>query len=242
MMKFSGFAPVVPALEACGLAVAPSGTRTAVLSDISFAIPQKCRAALVGSNGTGKSTFLRTFAGLLKPLAGTAKVFGKPASAGTPEVCFLAQRSGIDWTFPISVRETVAFGRCVHKRFPFRISRREREYADAALEKLRLENLAERNIGELSGGEQQRALLARALCQEAKILLLDEPYAGLDTRSRDIMDETLFGANGKGLTLIMATHDLADALGHFDRILEIRGGKMRCGRACRGHEHFVETN
>lgn len=242
MTHFSGFVPVFPALEARGLAVAPAGTRAAALTDVSLSIPEKCRAALVGANGAGKSTLLRTFAGLLEPLAGTASVFGRRARAGEPDVCFLAQRSRIDWTFPISVRELVAFGRCVRKRFPARVSREDLEHADAALEKLRLADRASRNAGELSGGEQQRALLARALCQEARLLLLDEPYVGLDARSRDVMDETLFGAKGRRLTLVMATHDLADALGHFDRILEIRDGRLRTVRACRGHERFVELD
>lgn len=242
MTYFSGFAPAVPALEARDLAVAPAGTRDAVLTDISLAIPGKCRAALVGANGVGKSTLLRTFAGLLKPLAGTASTFGRRARTGDPDVCFLAQRSRIDWTFPISVRELTAFGRSARKRFPFRISREDLAHADDALAKLRLSELASRSIGELSGGQQQRAMLARALCQEARLLLLDEPYVGLDARSRDVMDEILFGAEGRRLTLVMATHDLADALGHFDRILEIRDGRLRTVRACRGHEHFVELD
>lgn len=241
MKKFSGFTVAAPPILTEKLCVAPEGVNVAVVKCISLCLPEKCRAALVGANGTGKSTLLRTCAGLIPPLAGTLKIFGHAPKFGTPELCYLAQRSRIDWTFPISVREMVGFGRLPRKRFFEKPTHADREKADAALEALKLSDLARRNIGELSGGQQQRVLLARALCQDARLLLLDEPYVGLDTASRDIMDEMLFGKSGQLLTLLMATHDLADALGHFDCIFEISGGRLRSVRACSGHEHFVET-
>lgn len=240
MSDFSGFTVVAPPIEAKGLAVAPIGGVEPVLKDVDLAMPEKCRAALVGANGSGKSTLLRTFSGVLSPLAGTIKIFGKNPDEKHPELCYLAQRSRIDWAFPISVREMVMFGRRIRKHFFAGTLRSDWEKADEALEKLKLSELAARNIGELSGGQQQRVLLARALCQEARLLLLDEPYVGLDTRSRDIMDEMLFGKSGDALTLIMATHDLSDALGHFDCILEIRGKRLHSVRECSCREHFVE--
>lgn len=238
---FSGFTVAAPPICAEGLAVAPADCREPVLRGVDLTIPEKCRAALVGANGSGKSTLLRTFAGLLSPLAGSVCIFGNAPEAKIPELCYLAQRSRIDWSFPVSVREMVVFGRRIRKRFFAKNTRNDWEKADAALEKLKLTELSRRNIGELSGGQQQRVLLARALCQEARLLLLDEPYVGLDTRSRDIMDEMLFGKTGEGLTLIMATHDLSDALGHFDSILEIRSERLHAVRNCSCREHFVET-
>lgn len=240
MADFSGFTVAAPPVEAEGLAVAPPDCREAVLLDVNLTIPERCRAALVGANGSGKSTLLRSFAGLLPPLAGKVRIFGNVPDGKIPELCYLAQRSRIDWSFPVSVREMVVFGRRIRKRFFAGNTRRDWEKADEALEKLKLSDLARRNIGELSGGQQQRVLLARALCQDAQLLFLDEPYVGLDTRSRDIMDEMLFGKAGESLTLIMATHDLSDALGHFDCILEIRDGRLRTVRECSGHERFVE--
>ena len=241
MADFSGFTVAAPPIKAEGLSVAPLGCREPILKELNLTIPEKCRAALVGSNGSGKSTLLRTFVGLLSPLAGNVRIFGFSPDSKLPELCYLAQRSRIDWSFPISVRDMVVFGRRVRKRFFAGNARSDWEKANEALEKLKLSELSRRNIGELSGGQQQRVLLARALCQEARLLLLDEPYVGLDVRSRDIMDETLFGKTGDALTLIMATHDLSDALVHFDCILEIRVGKLNTVRACSGHEHFVET-
>lgn len=240
MSNFSGFTVAAPPIKADGLAVAPPGLCEAVLSGIDLTIPEKCRAALVGANGSGKSTLLRTLSGVLPPIAGTVKIFGKSPEAKIPDLCYLAQRSRIDWAFPISVREMVVFGRRARKSFFAGNTKHDWEKADEALEKLKLTELSRRNIGELSGGQQQRVLLARALCREARLLLLDEPYVGLDTRSRDIMDEILFGKTGESLTLIMATHDVADALGHFDCILEIRQSQLYTVRACSCREHFVE--
>lgn len=240
MDEFSGFTVAAPPIKAEGLAVAPPGSRVPVLCEVDLTIPEKCRAALVGANGSGKSTLLRTFSGVLAPLAGTVKIFGKSPETKIPDLCYLAQRSRIDWAFPISVREMVVFGRRARKSFFPGRTKHDWEKADEALEKLKLGDVSRRNIGELSGGQQQRVLLARALCREARLLLLDEPYVGLDTRSRDIMDEILFGKNGESLTLIMATHDVADALGHFDCILEIRRERLQTVRACSCREHFVE--
>lgn len=238
--RFSAFTLAAPPIEAEKLCVAPEGVSAAVVKRVSMRLPEKCRAALVGANGTGKSTLLRTFAGLLPPFAGTCRIFGNTPRAGIPELCYLAQRSRIDWTFPISVREMVLYGRRPRKSFFAGATREDCEKAEFALESLRLGDLSKRNIGELSGGQQQRVLLARALCQEASLLLLDEPYVGLDIASRDIMDEILFGKTGQHFTLLMATHDLSDALGHFDCIFEIANGHLRSVRACPGHEHFVE--
>ncbi len=232
MQTFSKFEPESPALAAENLAIAPAGAREAVLRNISLSVHDHCHAALVGANGTGKSTLLRTFAGILPPVAGTVKIFGSRAKIGNPQVCFLAQRSGIDWGFPISVREMVLAGRYVRSGLFARTTKPDAEKADAAMQMLELADLAARNIGELSGGQRQRVLLARAICQGAKLLLLDEPYDALDTRSRDIMDEILFGKNGRELTLVMATHDLSEALGHFDCILKIENRELKTLRQC----------
>ncbi len=232
MSYFSKFSLESPALVAEDLAIAPAGRRSAILRNISLNVSAHCHAALVGANGTGKSTLLRTFAGILPPIKGVVKVFGSRARTGNPQVCFLAQRSGIDWNFPISVREMVLAGRYIRKGLFSRTTNAEAEKADEAMQRLELHDLANRNIGELSGGQQQRVLLARAICQEAKLLLLDEPYAALDTHSRDVMDEFLFGKSGRDLTLVMATHDISDALGHFDCILQIENGELKTLRQC----------
>lgn len=226
-----------PAIEASRLAVAHPGARRAVLADADFTVACGCRAALLGANGAGKSTLLKTLAGLLRPAAGAARVFGLPAAPGRHEIAYLAQRAAIEWRFPVTVERLVlsgGYGALGWFRSP---GRRDREKARRALERLKLADLADRPIHDLSGGQQQRALLARALCQEARVLLLDEPYAALDTASRDIMDELLFECDPAGLTVLMATHDPVDAGSRFDLVLRVRDGRVETLHPCTRHTH-----
>ena len=175
--------PDAPALEAEGLSVAHPGVRRPALTDVRFAVPQGCRAALLGPNGAGKSTLLRTLAGLLPPVSGAARVLGAPARTGRPEIAYLAQRAAIEWHFPVTVEKLVLAGRFPSRGWFLRTGDTDREKAFAALERLKLADLAGRPIHALSGGQQQRALLARALCQEARVLLLDEPYSASTPRA-----------------------------------------------------------
>lgn len=226
-----------PALAARGLAVGHPGARRATLADTDFVIPQGCRAALLGANGAGKSTLLKTFAGVLRPVAGSALVCGLPAAPGRRELAYLAQRAAIEWHFPVTVERLVLAGRFGARGWFSRPSAEDREKARHALERLRLADLADRPIHALSGGQQQRALLARALCQDARILLLDEPYAALDTASRDIMDELLFDCEAGRMTVLMATHDTLAGCAHFDLVLRVADGRVETLQPCTGHTH-----
>lgn len=221
-----------PALEADGLAVAHHGARRPALANLAFSIPRGCRAALVGANGSGKSTLLKTLAGLLRPVAGSARVLGTPARTGRPEIAYLAQRAAIEWHFPVTVGRLVLGGRFPSKGWLARPGADDRARAASALERLRLADLADRPVHALSGGQQQRALLARALCQDAQILLLDEPYTGLDITSRDIMETILFGPGSEALTVLMATHDPDHASDKFDLVLTARDGRIDTLHAC----------
>ena len=224
--------PDAPALEADGLAVAHPGARRPALAGLSFRVPQGCRAALIGANGSGKSTLLKTLAGLLSPATGAARVLGSPARPGRPEIAYLAQRAAIEWHFPVTVGRLVLAGRFPHRGWFRRPSRDDRDRAAAALERLHLADLADRPIHALSGGQQQRALLARALCQDARVLLLDEPYTGLDAASRDIMEDILFGDGSDALTVLMATHEPEHATARFDLLLAARDGRLETLHAC----------
>lgn len=226
------FSSEAAAVEAEGLAVAHPGANRPALAGVAFSMPQGCRAALIGSNGSGKSTLLKTISGLLAPAAGSARVLGAPARTGRPEIAYLAQRAAIEWHFPVTVADLVLAGRYPKRGWLGRPSREDREKARSALERLRLADLAERPIHALSGGQQQRALLARALCQEARILLLDEPYTGLDATSREIMEGILFGPGSEALTVLMATHDPDHASDKFDLVLTARDGRIETLHAC----------
>ncbi|MDR3229152.1 MAG: ATP-binding cassette domain-containing protein, partial [Puniceicoccales bacterium] len=224
---FSAIPATAPAIETADLAAAPCAGVAPVLQGISLCVPQGCRAALAGANGSGKSTLLRTLAGLLPPCAGKVFVEGKPASCGNPRVAFLAQRHLVEWHFPVTVSRAVLAGRYPRLGWLRRPNRDDREKAAAALRRLRLEALADRPLHALSGGQQQRVLIARALCQEAAVLLLDEPFAGLDAESREIVSDFLADDPARAMTVVMATHDLDDTGCRFDMVLKItRDGSL----------------
>ncbi|MDR2845280.1 MAG: ATP-binding cassette domain-containing protein [Puniceicoccales bacterium] len=217
---------VSPAIEADGLAVAPAGVNRPILENITLAVPRGARVALVGANGTGKSTLLKTFSGLLPPLAGHLRVDAAAAACGNPRVAFLAQRHLIEWHFPVTVARAVLAGRYVHLGWLRSPRAADRAKATEAMRRLGLESLASRPLHALSGGQQQRVLIARALCQEATILLLDEPFTGLDADSRSILDDFLDDPANRTLTVVMATHELESIGKRFDQILQIRDGRI----------------
>lgn len=202
--------------------------------DVTFEIPCGCRTALIGPNGSGKSTLLRVLAGLTPLRSGEALVAGEAPRLGRSRVAYLAQRPHLTEHFPLKVRRLVQMGTYAHHGW-FEECRHGDQAVDRALARLGLTELAERPVHTLSGGQLQRALIARAVVQGAELLLLDEPYAALDQPSREIIDRFLFEA-GPAFTVVMATHDPAD-LGRFDRILEMRDGAVSTRHACSGHDH-----
>ena len=214
-----------------------AGARTggpAAFRDADFSIPCGCRTALIGPNGSGKSTLLRVLAGLVPPQSGEVLVAGFAPALGRSRVAYLAQRPQLTEGFPLIVRRLVQMGTYAHHGW-FEECRHGDDAVDRALAELGLTELADRPVHALSGGQLQRALLARAFVQGAEVLLLDEPYAALDAASREIIERFLF-EQGHAFTVVMATHDPAD-LARFDRILEIRNGAVTTRHACAGHDH-----
>ncbi|MDR2981560.1 MAG: ABC transporter ATP-binding protein [Puniceicoccales bacterium] len=220
------------AVETQNLAVAPQGCTQPILTNINLQVPHGCRAALVGANGTGKSTILKTIAGLLPLRAGQILVDGVEARCGNPRLAYLAQRHLIEWHFPITVRQAVLAGRYSHLGWFGRPHKVDREKATQAMHQLGLDDLANRPLDALSGGQQQRVLIARALCQEATLLLLDEPFNGLDTTSRQILDSFFADEASRNLTILMATHEIAEAEKRFDLILRIQDERLAIIHAC----------
>jgi manganese transport system ATP-binding protein len=196
---------MVPAVVARGLTVA-RGQRLA-LDGVDLVLDQGTVTALVGPNGSGKSTLLHAIAGLVEPARGELTVLGVSARSARPRVAYVLQRTRLNGVLPISVREVVAMGSW--RRPGGRAA--QRAAVDGALAQLDLAGLADRQLVELSGGQRQRALVAQGLVQDAELLLLDEPLAGLDAPSAAAIAAVLTAERLRGRTVVFATHDLADA-------------------------------
>lgn len=206
--------PSAPPLEVNDLAVRYDGSL--VLADVTFSLPAGTRTAVVGPNGAGKTTLLRAIAGTLRPTAGQVRVYGH-GPGGHVCIAYVPQRSQIDWRFPVTVSEVVMMGRVRRiglLRWPGRADWR---VVRQALEQVGLRDLADWQLGELSGGQQQRAFLAQALAQEAELILLDEPFTGLDMPSQEMIFRILDELRRRQVTVMVSTHDLNLAAERFDR-------------------------
>lgn len=196
------------------------------LAEASFALPAGKVTALVGPNGSGKSTLLDAMAGLLDPVAGTLAVFGGAPSQ--THAAYVLQTLAVNPQLPLSAREVVAMGR-YRQRGPWRrLTGADRAEVTAAMARLDVDRLATRPLASLSGGERQRVLVAQALVQRAPLLLLDEPVTGLDLPSRDRILEVLGEQRAAGTTVVVSTHDLAEAAA-ADHVLLLAGRVVAAG-------------
>ena len=190
----------------------------AALEDINFHLHVGERVAVVGPNGAGKSTLFKVVSGVLPPSSGDVTIFGS-RPRGHVCIAYIPQRSQVDWNFPVSVADVVMMGRSA-KLGPLNWPHKsDWEHVHHALQTVELSDLATRQIGQLSGGQQQRMFIARALAQEAELMLMDEPLTGLDTPSQEGLLTLLDTLREQKVTLMVATHDLAQAARHFDRIM-----------------------
>jgi ABC-type Mn2+/Zn2+ transport system ATPase subunit len=216
--------PGMPALECLDVSVRyPRAERPAV-TDVTLRVPQGSRVALVGANGAGKSTLLKAAAGLLPVCGGSIRVHGSPPGGCCHRVAFLSQRSDLDWRFPMTVRRLVLTGRYVHLGWFKRPGRADRAIVDRVIDLMQIGDLADRRIGELSGGQQQRTLLARAMAQEADMLLLDEPMNAVDAQTRKVVRQVLRELSKEGKTIVAATHDAHDIEVEFDEVIHLACG------------------
>jgi ABC-type Mn2+/Zn2+ transport system ATPase subunit len=188
------------------------------LDDVTFELKTGERLAVVGPNGAGKSTLFKVIAGVLKPTQGQVHVFGS-APDGHICIAYVPQRSLVDWDFPVHVQDAVMMGR-IGKLGLFRHpSARDRQIVSQALDVVGMSSLAKRQISQLSGGQQQRMFIARALAQEAELMLMDEPLTGLDVNSQEDMFHILGELKGRNVTVMIAMHDLKLASQRFDRVM-----------------------
>lgn len=193
--------------------------RVLALENISMATSCGNRVALIGPNGAGKSTLLKAIAGLVPRDSGTILWRGTAVRKWSREFAYLPQREEVDWAFPITVRGLVEMGRYPQTGWWRKFSTDDIAAVDTALEALALLDLQHRQIRELSGGQQQRAFLARALAQEAHVLLLDEPFTGLDRNASQLLGDLLDKLSHEGRLIIASHHDLNSVPRLFDEAL-----------------------
>ena len=240
----------VPAVDVRGVSFHYG--QLAALDDVTLQIETGARVAVVGPNGAGKSTLFHVLAGVLTPSAGEVRVHGhRPARY----LCtaYVTQSRDLDWKFPVSVADVVLMGRTGLLGLFRRPGEPDRQQLADALEQMGIADLADRQIGELSGGQRQRMFIARALAQEPELLLLDEPLAGLDLSSQELIFEVLDRFSEQGVTVLVATHDLTLATERFDKILLLKRHMLGYGHhetvlsdqnlalAYGGHVQVVET-
>ena len=197
-----------PAIEVRGVTVDYGDVRA--LDEVTLTVGAGRVTGLIGMNGSGKSTLYKAIVGLLRPRAGTVRLEGAtPAAARRRGVVgYVPQSEAVDWGFPVSVRDVVMMGRYGRQGITRRATAVDREAVDEAIARVELGDLADRQIGRLSGGQRKRAFVARGIAQDARILLLDEPFAGVDTRSEATIVRLLRELADDGRTVLVSTHDL----------------------------------
>lgn len=210
---------------------------TPVLEDVNIQVNDGEFIGIFGPNGGGKTTLLKLLMGFLKPSAGKIEVFGKSPSTSQDTMAYVPQGLRFDRQFPISVNELVRSGRLSHLPWHGRYSPKDIELAEEMIDKVGLSNVRNHAFGTLSGGQAQRALIARALVSKPKILLLDEPTASVDSKSEAEIYEFLEELKGK-VTILMVTHHLRTAIDQVGRVLLVRKNviSLKPEEVC---EHFA---
>jgi ABC-type Mn2+/Zn2+ transport system ATPase subunit len=206
------------------------GTRD-VLQDVSFQVPHGARIAVVGPNGAGKSTLFKAMVGLLPLKTGRILIHGLPLGNHKDCVAYIPQREEVDWRFPVTVGDVVMMGRFNTRGWFARPNRADQEIVERSLAEMDIANLAKTSISDLSGGQQQRVFLARALAQEPHILLMDEPFTGVDVTTQEATLSLLERLHERQVTAIISTHDLNLAATRFDTVLLINKSLVAYGAA-----------
>lgn len=203
--------------------------RRVALEDVGFEVPRSTIVGVVGANGSGKSTLIKVMLGVMQPWRGRVRIMGKEPAAARNVIGYAPQMEAVDWQFPVSVYDVVMMGR-YGRLGPLRQpGPNDRMVVEQALERVQLADLASRQIGELSGGQQRRMLVARALAQEPQVFLLDEPMAGLDPSIQHELVALFESLRDEGKTLIVATHDISCVTCCFDKALLLNRRKVAYG-------------
>lgn len=189
------------------------------IEDLTLQIPEGARVAVVGPNGAGKSTLFKALVGELPIHSGYASIHCQPLGSHQDCVAYVPQREEIDWYYPVTVEDVVMMGRYGKLGWLKRATHHDHNIVARSLEQLEISELAHNSISELSGGQQQRIFVARALAQEPHILLLDEPFNGIDAPTRDAIYRVMDELQRTGVTVMVSIHDLNEAMHRFDHAL-----------------------
>ncbi len=200
-----------------------------VIWDLDLQIPQGSMCGIVGPNGSGKSTLLKSILGIVKPITGTIKIFNEPFSKNKHNIAYVPQKNSVDWTFPVSVHDVVMMGRYGSLAWWQRPTDKDFKIAAWALDQVLMTPYKNRHINQLSGGQQQRVFLARALAQQADIFMLDEPFAGIDMITEQLILKLLQTMKSQGKTIIVVHHDLATVQQYFDWTFLMNIKHIACG-------------
>jgi manganese/iron transport system ATP-binding protein len=209
--------------------------------DASFALGPGTICALVGVNGSGKSTIFKAIMGFLKPSAGEVRLCGMPVTEAVSEniVAYVPQTEDVDWNFPVLVEDVVMMGRYGHMNFLRIPSRLDRRKVDEALARVGMSDYRTRQIGELSGGQKKRVFLARALAQEGRIILLDEPFTGIDVTTETAIIELLRELRAAGHLMLVSTHNLGSVPDYCDQVVLLNRTVLAAGPTA---ETFTQEN
>lgn len=218
-------------LEVDNITVRYNNGHTA-LYDVSFSLGGGTTCALVGVNGSGKSTLFKSLMGLVKPIKGTISLMGMPVKQAlkSNSVAYVPQAEEVDWNFPVSVEDVVMMGRYGYMSWLRRPSKIDFEQIEQAMQRVDVLHLKDRQIGELSGGQKKRVFLARALAQQSKIILLDEPFTGVDVKTENAIVELLSQLREEGHLILVSTHNLGSVPHFCDQVVMINRTVIAAGK------------
>ncbi len=211
------------------------------LKAASFDIPKGTITALVGVNGAGKSTLFKAIMGFVPLAAGKISILGMPAREALRKnlVAYVPQSEEVDWNFPVLVEDVVMMGRYGHMNFLRIPSRRDHAMVADALARVGMADFRKRQIGELSGGQRKRVFLARALAQEGQVILLDEPFTGVDVTTEEQIVALMRDLRDEGRVMLVSTHNLGSVPDYCDRTIFVKGTVLAAGRT---EDVFNEEN
>ena len=201
------------------------------LWNASFTIPRGTVTALVGVNGAGKSTLFKAIMGFVQAAKGDIRILGRPVAEALRQnlLAYVPQAEEVDWSFPVLVEDVVMMGRYGHMGFLRRPSAADRAAVDQALARVNMQDFRHRQIGELSGGQRKRVFLARALAQDGQVILLDEPFTGVDVQTEDQITALLRDLRAEGRVMLVSTHNLGSVPEFCDRVILVKGTVLAHG-------------
>lgn len=187
-----------------------------VIWDLDLIVPQASLLGIIGPNGSGKTTLLKTILNNVRPIAGTIKIHQNFSTNLPQTIAYVPQKNSVDWTFPINVYDVVMMARSTKLYWYQQPQKQDHEIVDWALEQVNMTPYKDRHISQLSGGQQQRVFLARALAQQTDILILDEPFNGIDLATEQLILSVLQKLKEAGKTIVVVHHDLSTVQKYFD--------------------------